>query len=115
EHSGFYDVAITDDVGTARSQPATLIVLIKPVITNQPTAQTVVQYQTARFSVVAGPEHPLLPINYRWLRQGVNFLSNAPATLVITNCQPALAGSFRVTVTNLAGTVNSSSVTLTVL
>ena len=58
---------------------------------------------------------PLLPLNYRWVRQGVNFLSNAPATLVITNCQPGVAGSFRATVTNLAGFVNSSSVALTVL
>jgi hypothetical protein len=114
-HAGFYDVLVSDDVGTARSLPASLNVRVLPVITNQPMAQTVLQYQTARFSVIAGPDHPMLPINYRWLRQGVNFLSNAPPTLVITNVQPNQAGSFRVTVTNLAGNANSSSVILTVL
>ena len=35
------------------------------------------------------------------------------ATLIITNCQPN--GTYRVAVTNLAGTVNSSSIALTVL
>jgi hypothetical protein len=117
EHSGFYDVAVTDDVGTAMSKAAALIVLVKPVITNGPVSQMmpVVQGKTARFSIIAGPDHPMLPISYRWLRQGVNFLSNAPPTLVITNVQPGTAGSFRCAVTNLAGLLNGNSTNLIVL
>jgi hypothetical protein len=53
------------------------------------------------------------PLNFRWLRNGVTWQSNAGPILVITNCQ--VNGSFRVVVTNLAGSVNSSSVALTVL
>ena len=114
DRSGIYSMVVSNDYGVAVSD-VTLIVLVRPGITNQPTAQTVVQYQTARFAVVAGPEHPLLPLSYRWLRQGVNFVTNGSAVLSITNVQPSLAGSFRVVITNLAGSVNSSSVALTVL
>jgi hypothetical protein len=53
------------------------------------------------------------PLNFRWLRNGVTWQSNAGPVLVITNCQ--VSGSFRVAVSNLAGSVNSSSVALTVL
>ena len=45
----------------------------------------------------------------------MNFLSNAPPTLVITNLQLNMAGSFRVTVTNLAGSANSVTVGLGVI
>ena len=115
-HSGSYDVLVTDNTGTRLSQAATLIVLARPVITNQPVASTVLQGQTARFSVVAGPIHPLLPLYYRWLRNGSLYVSNNFPDLVITNAQSN--GTFRVIVGNLAGTANSvpaSGVALTVL
>jgi hypothetical protein len=115
-HSGYYDVLITDNIGTRTSQAATLIVLVKPVISSHPVATTVLQGQTARFSVVAGPNHPLLPLYYRWLRNGALWASNTFPDLVITNCQSN--GTFRVTVGNLAGTIGSipaGGVALTVL
>jgi hypothetical protein len=63
--------------------------------------------------VLAGPDHPMLPISFRWLRNGVTWPSDGSSTLVITNCQSN--GTYRVVITNLAGSVNSSSVALTVL
>jgi hypothetical protein len=47
------------------------------------------------------------------LRNGVTWPSDGTSTLIITNCQSN--GTYRVVVTNLAGTVNSSSIALTVL
>ena len=111
-HMGNYSVKVTNIYGASVSNIA-LTVLIAPVITNQPIPATVVQGETARFAVVAGPNHPLLPINYRWLRNGVTWQSNAAPLLVITNCQSN--GTYRVVITNAAGSLNSSSVALTVL
>ena len=114
-HTGDYRVQVSDTASNVWSDVAALLVLQRPVITNQPVAQTVLQGGTAVFSVTAGPDHPLLPLNYRWLRSGLTFLSNAPAMLVLTNVQPGAAGTFRVVVTNLAGSVSSATVSLTVL
>ena len=109
---GTYRVIAVDDISMAVSSNAFIFVLYKPGITLQPVNTTNLQWQTATFSVIATGAPPL---SYRWIRQGVNFLSNAPPTLVLTNIQPELAGSFRVVVTNLAGSVNSASVKLVVI
>jgi hypothetical protein len=89
-----------------------IFIRILPVVVVQAVGVTNLQWQTATFSVIATGAPPL---NYRWLRQGVTFLSNAPPTLVITNLQLSQAGSFRVTITNLAGKVDSTNVTLSVI
>jgi len=81
-----------------------------PVVLVQPTPQTVAAGQTARFSVLASGAPPL---SYRWLRNGTTWPSDGLPTLVITNCLSN--GTYRVVITNLAGSVNSSSVALTVL
>jgi hypothetical protein len=112
-HSGFYSVLVTDDVASVTSAAAPIIVFVPPVITTHPVAQTVVQGGTARFTITASPDHPMLPLNIRWLRNGQNWMSNAPLTLIITNCQSN--GTFRAVATNLAGTTNSQPAALTVL
>jgi hypothetical protein len=112
-HTGFYSVFVQDDVASLTSRSAKLVVLVTPGITNQPVPQFVAQGQSAIFTVLAGPDHPMLPITFRWLRNGVTWPSDGTSTLVITNCQSN--GTYRVVITNLAGSVNSSSVALTVL
>ena len=111
-HHGNFSVVAADDFSTVVSSNALIFVKIVPGVARQPVSVTNLQWQTATFSVIATGAPPL---NYRWLRNGINFLSNAPATLVITNLQPNMAGSFRVTITNLAGTVNSVTVGLGVI
>jgi len=111
-HHGNFSVMAIDNVSAATSSNAFIFIKILPGIVMQPVGTTNLQWQTATFSVIATGAPPL---NYRWLRNGVNYLSNAPPTLVITNLQPNMAGSFRVTITNLAGTVNSTTVMLGVL
>ena len=112
EQHGNFSVVVTDDISTAVSSNALIFVLIKPGIVMQPVGTTNLQWQTATFSVIATGAPPL---SYRWIRQGLNFLSNAPPVLVITNLQPNIAGSFRVVVTNLAGSFNSVTVNLGVI
>ncbi len=112
-HTGLYDVFITDNVGTRFSQIVTGIVLVRPGISNQIVAKTVLQGQNATFSLVAGPIHPLLPLTYRWLTNGVGIATSSVPSYTFVNVQ--LSRSVRVNVVNLAGNVNSSTVQLTVL
>jgi hypothetical protein len=110
EHHGNFSVVVTDDVSTITSSNALIFVRVLPVILVQPTPQTVAAGQTARFTVLAEGAPPL---SYRWLRNGVTWPSEGLSTLIITNCLSN--GTYRVVITNLAGSVNSSSVALTVL
>jgi hypothetical protein len=72
-----------------------------------------VQGETAAFRVVAGPDHPLLPLNIRWLRNGTTYLTNASSTVLYTNIQPGT--SLRVLVTNIVGGASSPTLFLDVL
>ncbi|HWN93768.1 MAG TPA: lamin tail domain-containing protein, partial [Methylomirabilota bacterium] len=93
-----------------------LLVGVRPTFTNQPQAQTVLRGGTAAFSVLAGPNHPLVPLAYRWIRAGSPFLTSSVPYLVLTDVQTSV--SIRCAVTNLStglGGVNSSTVQLTVL
>src|SRR6266404_507967 len=85
---------------------------VAPTITTQPANQTVTAGQTATFAVVATGTAPL---SYQWRKNGVN-ISGATLSSYTT---PATATSdsgstFAVVVTNTAGTVTSSTATLTV-
>jgi hypothetical protein len=112
---GIYNVVVSNSYGAIQSADVILIALIKPVITNQPVAQTVLQGGTAVFTVLAGPDRPLAPLGYRWIRNGSAFLTSSVPTLVLTNVQAS--ANIRVAVTNAAmpNGLNSSTVTLTVL
>jgi hypothetical protein len=111
-HHGNYRAVVSDETNTVTSSNALIYVLVPPGIVVQPVGVTNLQGETAVFSVIATGAPPL---SYRWIRQGLTYVSNAPATLVITNVQPNLSGAFRVTVTNLAGTMNSANVNLLVI
>jgi hypothetical protein len=74
---------------------------------------TIVRGGNAFFTLVAGPDHPLLPLSYRWLTNGVLYQSNRFPDVVITN--RLTNGSIRCQLVNAAGNRNSSTVNLTVL
>ena len=89
-----------------------------PVITNQPTGQTVNAGQTVMFGVDAtGNPAPA----YQWRKDGTNLTDGgnvsgaATSTLTLTNAQMADAGIYTVVVTNLAGSATSSNATLNLL
>ena len=84
-----------------------------PVITTQPTNQTVAVGGTAVFSVTATGS---LPLSYQWFLNQTNQLVGATnASLLLTNVQLTTAGNYTVLVSNLISSVLSSNATLTVL
>lgn len=114
-NEGMYRAVVSNHFGAVLSSEAALIILIRPVITNHPAPQTVVQGGTAVFTVLAGPERPLAPLGYRWIRNGMPFLTSAVPVLVLTNVQSNAI--IRVSVTNAAAAsgVASTNTPLTVL
>ncbi len=85
---------------------------LAPSITTQPSAQTVTAGQTTKFTVAASGTAPL---SYRW-QKGSNNISGAispsystPATTMSDN-----GSTFRVVVSNAAGTMTSNAAVLNV-
>jgi Immunoglobulin domain/Immunoglobulin I-set domain len=111
-----FRVVVTNSAGSATSNPATLTVssttTAAPKITTQPANQTVAVGQAATFNVVVtGAPSP----TYQWQKNGVN-ISGAVAASYSTPATVAgdTGSTFDVVVTNSAGSVTSTSATLTV-
>src|SRR5207248_5872088 len=80
---------------------------VAPTITTQPANQTVTAGQTATFAVVAAGTAPL---GYQWQKNGVNITGASSASYTTAATTTADSGStFRVVVTNTAGTETSSA------
>jgi hypothetical protein len=105
-HSGVYRVLLTDSIGTRTSQEAVVLVLVKPVITTQPSDQTVAVGQTLHLTVAATGTQPLW---YRWRRNNAPFLWPGAATLTVTNAALTNAGKWDVVITNLANAMLGGS------
>jgi hypothetical protein len=109
-----FQVTVSNSVGSVTSSIATLTVTAsatKPAITTQPKPASVIVGQTATFTVVATGTAPL---TYQWMKGTTNVGTNSA-----TYTTPATASSdngdkFQVVVSNSAGSVTSSQVTLTV-
>ena len=115
DNGSTFKVMVTNSAGNITSSSATLTVNAAPVapsITTQPASQTVTAGKTATFSVVATGTAPL---SYQWKKNGsaISGATNAsyttPATASTDN-----SSTFAVVVTNVAGSITSSSATLTV-
>jgi uncharacterized repeat protein (TIGR02543 family) len=107
-----------DAVDTALvSADAAKFVLVAPLtppsITGQPQpgTQSVNAGQSATFTVSATGTAPL---SYQWRLNGTNIAGATGSGYTRNNAQPADAGSYSVTVTNVAGSVTSSNAQLTV-
>jgi hypothetical protein len=117
---GIYSVIVSNSYGAVRSSNAELIALVRPLIAVHPLSQSVVAGGSVTLSASASG-YPV-PLVFRWLKNGV-VVSNFTTTdtngfLILTNVQPPSPPSqltYRVSVTNLAGTVTSATATLTVL
>jgi len=115
---GDYTVSVSNSFGAVVSSNATLVVLVRPVITLSPLSQSVAAGGNVTFSASA-TGHPF-PLTFRWLKNGSQVsaitLFDTNCFFTVTNVQPPAGSlSYRVAVTNLAGNVNSSTATLTVL
>jgi uncharacterized repeat protein (TIGR03803 family) len=100
----------------AQVRQATLAVVTLPVITQQPTNQSLLEGMTATFTV--GTASNAL-ISYQWLDDGLvlrpegNFYGTTSSTLTISNISGSDNGSYSVILSNASGTVQSSNAVLT--
>jgi hypothetical protein len=85
---------------------------IAPLITVQPTNQTVVVGGSVSFYVVATGTQPL---SYQWRFEGTNLPGATTSVLTLINVQSNQAGVYSVVVSNAAGVAVSSNALLTVL
>jgi endonuclease/exonuclease/phosphatase family metal-dependent hydrolase len=99
-------------VGTTFSDVVTNApMLTSPSITAPPMLAAVFQGMSATFSVTATGTPPLA---YQWRFQRTNLPAATNPVLVITNADFAQAGAYRVIVSNVLGSVESTSVTLSI-
>ena len=111
-----FKVVVSNSAGTATSKEAVLTVNVPASIANQPANRSVVETKTAIFTVRAAGTPPF---TYQWKKNGVNVSAGVGGT-TDTYTTPAAANGdngavFTVVVTNSAGTVTSSSATLSVV
>ncbi len=112
--AGSYTAGVRNAAGEVLSSAALLTVnpaVVAPVITVQPQPVAVTAGQTAQFSVSATGTAPLA---YQWQRNGVNIAGATTASYSVLNAQSVHAGSYRVLVSNAAGSLTSTAATLTV-
>ena len=107
---GEFSVVAVDDLSTATSTNARVFLRIRPGITLQPLSQQVLQGNTATFICVATGAPPIF---YRWLTNGVGYITNTSGIFVFPNAQNNF--TVRANPVNAAGNVNSTTVNLIVL
>ena len=103
-NAGPYSVVVTDSVGPMASRAATLTVLVRPVITQQPQHLTLAVGQDGVLSVSA---IGTLPMATRWLRNSGTYSSYAPMIgdtgfLVFSNTVLTNGATYRAVITNAA-------------
>ncbi len=109
-HSGDYSVAVTDSVGTVLSATATLTILVRPAIQQQPTPtnQVVAVGGTATLTMSVS-NNATLPMSFRWRRGGTSItniiINSHTCVLTLPNIQTVNAGTWTCVPTNLAGTM----------
>ena len=107
-----YSVTVTNAVGNVTSAAATLTVLLPPAITTSPVSATVTQGNAAIFTAAASGTAPLV---FQWLKNGAPISGANSNVLSFTAVTTNDAASYSVVVTNIVGSIASSSATLTVL
>ena len=112
-----YRVVVGNSAGSVTSSAATLTVnnaptAAAPAITAQPVSKTVTAGQTATFTVAASGTAPL---TYQWQKNNSNISGATSASYTTAATTTGDSGSaYRVMVGNSAGSVTSSTATLTV-
>ena len=115
--AGNYTVTVSNASGNITSNPAVLTILTKPVIATQPKAASVKKGTTVKFTVKATGSPTL---SYQWQLNSKNLANTGnvsgvtTTTLTITAATTANQGTYRVLVSNPAGSITSAAVKLTV-
>src|SRR5208283_2588622 len=117
--SGSYSVIVTNFGGSVTSSVAVLTVAAAPLITMQPTNQTVVVGSNTTFAIKAIGTTPL---HFQWqttngtvLVNGGRITGATSNLLTISATQTNDSGGYQVVITNVVGSATSSIAVLTVL
>ncbi len=111
--AGQYFVLVSNVLGMAISDPATLHVINTPTIVVQPQSITCLEGETIFLSVIALGQEPLA---YQWQQGGGTPIFGATAsTFKLKNVTPFQSGSYRVAITNAFGGVISEPAIVRVL
>lgn len=108
--AGNYRCVVTNADGTANSNPATLLIITPPMITQHPSPQSVVDGASASFSVISSG----LFLSYQWQKDGEDLPGKTESTLLFTDVDTSLIGQYRCVVSNSAGSDTSNSAALLV-
>ncbi len=112
--AGNYTVDVSNSVGTATSNVASLTVNAPspiPRVTSQPSSQTVNAGSSVTLSVGASGAAPL---SYQWRKNGTDIAGATSSTYTIASPQSRDAGTYSVRVSNASGSATSNDVSLTV-
>ena len=109
--AGDYTVIVTNVAGSDTSSSATLTVNVAPAVTTDPSSQTIDEGSSVTFTVAATGTSPL---GYQWRKDGVDISGATSDSYTIAAVALADAGDYTVVVSNVVGSVTSSSATLTV-
>ncbi len=106
-----FHCTVTNAYGVAISNTATMTVtMAPPVITTQPVDQTVLDGQTATFTAAAAGT---VPLTYQWQKNGVDIPGENGLSYTTPVATAADSGSsYRIVVTNPAGTAVSNAAIL---
>jgi len=114
--AGGYRVVVSNSISVVTSSVATLTVLFRPAITQQPPSQVGTVGGAATFAAgVSGTA----PLGYRWFFNGTLLIGGGRVsgatntTLVLTNLQTRDAGNYTLIATNAYGAVTSAVAVLT--
>jgi len=108
--AGNYSVFVTDAVGGTSSSNAVLNVGIAPAITGQPSSLTVLQGQSATFTVTATGT----PLNYFWKKNGTFITGQTNTSLNFASVVATNAATYTCQVSNFLGSITSTGAVLTV-
>lgn len=115
DDGALYRVVVANTAGNATSSAATLTVTpapVVPLISDHPDNQSVIEGQTATFTVLASGTAPLA---YQWLRNNINIPGATSSSYTTPGTILADDGSqYRVVVSNTAGNATSNTATLIV-
>ncbi len=111
DDAGIYTVTVTNVAGTVISSNASLIVNVPPSITTQPLSQNINLGQSVNFTVSATGTAPL---SYQWFFNGNPLPDATNGFYFIGSVESGNAGNYSVTISNVAGSANSSAATLAI-
>ena len=112
DQSGLYTLEVTNSEGSIVVEVANVSVNAELGITAEPTDLSIIQGETAEFTVTAGGT---APFTYQWSFGGSSIVGATTETLTLSNVQADQAGNYAVDVTNAAGTVSSRTALLEVV